>query len=278
VVVVSAGNEGFGSTKLNNPAYDPHILAVGGADGAGTYHFEDDTIQSWSSRGDGTRNPDLVAPGASIVSLRDPGSGLDLAYPTARVANRFFKGTGTSQAAAVVSGAAALVVQQRPDHPPNQVKKLLTGGAQRLQRADPVAQGKGMLDLKAIRDLPTPSVTSAAQPFAFATGTGSLEASRGSIHQQNEAGAVLAGEQDAFGGTWDGRMWSAGSFDGRMWSGGAWNGRMWSGGAWNGRMWSGRMWSSGSWTGRMWSGDSWTGTTWSGRMWSGRMWSGGGWN
>jgi serine protease AprX len=30
VVVVSAGNEGFGSAKLNNPAYDPHVLAGGG--------------------------------------------------------------------------------------------------------------------------------------------------------------------------------------------------------------------------------------------------------
>ncbi|HYN18547.1 MAG TPA: S8 family serine peptidase, partial [Actinomycetes bacterium] len=121
VVVVSAGNEGYGSAKLNNPAYDPHVLAVGGADGAGTYDYKDDTIQSWSSRGDGTRNPDLVAPGASIVSLRDPGSTIDTEHSTARVATRFFKGTGTSQAAAVVSGAAALVIQQRPTITPDQV-------------------------------------------------------------------------------------------------------------------------------------------------------------
>jgi len=278
VVVVSAGNEGFGSAKLNNPAYDPHVLAVGGADGAGTYHFEDDTIQSWSSRGDGTRNPDLVAPGASIVSLRDPGSTIDLEHPAARVATRFFKGTGTSQAAAVVSGAAALVIQQRPTATPNQVKKLLTDGTQRLVNADPVAQGKGMLDLKAIRDLPTPSTTKAAQPFPFATGLGSLEASRGSIRQQNEAGAVLYGEQDAFGGVWDGRRWSGQTFNGTTWSGGSWDGRRWPGGTWNGQAWSGRRWSSGSWTGRRWSGSAWTAGTWSGRTWSGSTWSGGRWS
>jgi hypothetical protein len=282
VVVVSAGNEGFGSTKLNNPAYDPHILAVGGADGAGTYDYADDTIQSWSSRGDGTRNPDLVAPGASIVSLRDPGSTIDTDYPTARVATRFFKGTGTCQAAAVVSGAAALVLQQRPTITPNQVKKLLTGGAQRLSRADPVAQGKGMLDLKFVRDRATPSVSAAAQPFPFATGTGSLEASRGSIHQQDQAGAVLYGEQDAFGAAWDGRRWSGSAWTGVTWTGGTWSGTAFSGGAWNGQVWSGRRWSSGSWTGRRWSGSAWTAGTWSGRMWtgsfwSGRRWSGGGW-
>jgi serine protease AprX len=282
VVVVSAGNEGFGSAKLNNPAYDPHVLAVGGADGAGTYDYKDDTIQSWSSRGDGTRNPDLVAPGASIVSLRDPGSTVDAENPTARVSTRFFKGTGTSQAAAVVSGAAALVIQQRPGITPNQVKKLLTNGAQKLWKADPVAQGKGMLDLKFVRDQPTPAATAANQPFAYATGTGSLEASRGTIHTQNESGAVLAGEQDAFGGGWDGRRWSGQAWTGTTWTGGTWSGSAFTGGAWNGQTWSGRRWSSGSWTGRRWSGSSWTAGSWTGRMWSGsawsgRRWSGGGW-
>jgi serine protease AprX len=282
VVVVSAGNEGFGSTKLNNPAYDPHVLAVGGADGAGTYDYKDDTIQSWSSRGDGTRNPDLVAPGASIVSLRDPGSTIDTEHPTARVATRFFKGTGTSQAAAVVSGAAALIIQQRPTITPNQVKKLLTNGAQKLWKADPVAQGKGMLDLKFVRDQPTPAAVAATQPFAYATGIGSLEASRGSIHQQSQAGATLIGETDAFGGAWDGRRWSGQAWTGTTWTGGAWSGSAFTGGTWNGQVWSGRRWSSGSWTGRRWSGSAWTAGVWTGRMWSGstwsgRRWSGGGW-
>ncbi len=192
------------------------------------------------------------------MGLRDPGSTIDVENPTARVADRFFKGTGTSQAAAVVSGAAALVVQQRPTITPDQVKALLTGGAQRLERADPVAQGNGMLDLKFVRDRATPSVSAAAQGFAYATGTGSLEAARGTTHVQNQAGEILTGEQDAFGGTWEGRMWS----------GGTWNGRMWSG-----RRWSGGTWSGGTWTGRRWSGDD-----WAGRRWSGRRWSGGEWN
>jgi Subtilase family len=283
VVVVSAGNEGFGSTKLNNPAYDPHILAVGGADGAGTYDYKDDTIQSWSSRGDGTRNPDLVAPGASIVSLRDPGSTIDTENPAARVASRFFKGTGTSQAAAVVSGAAALVVQQRPTITPDQVKRLLILGAQRLWRADLVAQGHGMMDLKFVRGLPTPGATTSVQRFAYATGTGSLEASRGSLHTQNEAGALLAGETDAFGAAWDGRRWSGLTWTGTTWAGGTWSGTAFSGGTWNGQVWSGRRWSSGSWTGRRWSGSTWTAGTWAGRRWSGgswagRRWSGGGWS
>jgi hypothetical protein len=252
VVVVSAGNDGDGSAKLNNPAYDPHILAVGGADGGGTYDYKDDTIQGWSSRGDGARNPDLVAPGASILSLRSPGSVIDAENPAARVAGRFFKGTGTSQAAAVVSGAAALVVQQRPSITPDQVKALLTGGAQRLERADPVAQGKGMLDLKFVRDRATPTAAKAAQRFAFSTGTGSLEAARGSSHVEDRAGATLAGETDAFGGAWDGRRWRDAS-----WAGTTWAGDGLTGGTWNGRRWSGRRWRSDDWLGRRWSGGGW---------------------
>ena len=116
-----------------------------------------------------------------------------------------------------------------------------------------------MMDLKFVRDQPTPSATAAAQKFAYATGTGSLEASRGTIHSQDEAGASLTGETDAFGGAWDGRRWSGQTWTGTTWTGGSFTGSAFTGGTWNGRMWSGRRWSSGSWTGRRWSGSAWTG-------------------
>ena len=43
-VVVSAGNEGFGSTKLNDPAFDPYIMAVGASDPNGTPERADDIV------------------------------------------------------------------------------------------------------------------------------------------------------------------------------------------------------------------------------------------
>ena len=99
VVVVAAGNSGFGTPQLNNPAYDPYVIAVGGDDTRGTDDPKDDVIPSWQSRGNTLRHPDLVAPGKSIVSLRDPGSFVDEANPGARVgATRFIKGSGSSQA------------------------------------------------------------------------------------------------------------------------------------------------------------------------------------
>src|SRR5207253_1000920 len=64
----------------------------------------------FSSRGptqDGFSKPDLMEPGISIVSNRAPGSTVDMLHPDARVSNDYFKGTGSSQATAVVSGTGS---------------------------------------------------------------------------------------------------------------------------------------------------------------------------
>ena len=260
-VVVSAGNRGYGSPKLNNPATDPYVLAVGANNPNNTDKVDDDTVPSWSSRGDASRGVDLIAPGKSIISLRVPGSAIDASAPQGRVGERYFRGSGTSQAAAVVSGAAALLLQQRPGLTPDQLKALLISTAKPLKRATGAEQGAGVLALEAARAAKTPAA--ATQTWPAATGTGSLESARGSAHVTDADGVALTGEQDVFGQTWDGRMWS-----GRMWSGDSWTAE-----GWLGRMWSGRMWSGDSWTGRMWSGRMWSGDTWSGRMWTGNAWS-----
>jgi serine protease AprX len=180
VVVVAAGNSQFGSPALNNPAYDPYVIAVGASDTKGTFDTSDDVVPDWSARGDGVRNPDVVAPGRSITSLRAPGSYIDQNHPEGRVSSRLFKGSGTSQAAAVVSGAAALLLQQRPNATPDQVKALLKATASKMPVADAQAQGSGVVNLKAAAKAPTPLL--AVQAFPRATGLGSLELARGTGH------------------------------------------------------------------------------------------------
>jgi serine protease AprX len=273
VVVVAAGNTGFGSAKLNNPAYDPFVIAVGATDTKGTLTMDDDVVPSWSAKGDANRRPDLVAPGASLVSLRDPGSYIDVQHPTAVFEDRFFKGTGTSQAAAVVSGATALLIQQRPGITPDQVKALLTSTATPLKSV-PAGQGAGQLNLATALHAPTPN---SVQTYPQATGTGSLEAARGTVHVVAD-GVELAGEQDIFGATWDGVSWSTASLAGVSWSGGTWNGNDWTGVSWSGVSWSGVSWSGVSWSGVSWSGVSWSGVSWSGVSWSGVSWSGVSWS
>ena len=65
---------------------------------------------------DPTHPVDLLAPGESILSLRDQGSYIDNTYPTARVGTTLFRGSGSSQASAVVTGAAALLLDKYPTH------------------------------------------------------------------------------------------------------------------------------------------------------------------
>jgi serine protease AprX len=277
VVVVAAGNAGFGNAQLNDPANDPYVISVGADDPLGTNGISDDTVPSWSSRGSSTRHPDLVAPGAHVVSLRDPGSYLDQSKPSAVVANRFFRGSGTSQAAGVVSGAAALLLQQRPSLTPDQVKCLLTNTASKLPGVavtDP-GQGAGLINVSAAMQAGTPTCQ---QGWPTATGLGSLDQARGTAHVVSPDGVTLSGEQDIFGNPWDGASWSGASWSGASWSGGLWNGASWSGASWSGASWSGASWSGASWSGASWSGASWSGASWSGASWSGASWSGASWS
>src|SRR3954462_15813417 len=183
VVVVAVGNEGFGTQKVNNPAYDPYLIAVGSDDTKGTASVADDTVSTFSNDGDGPRNPDVIAPGEHVVSLRSPNSFLDQSHPAAAIENRFFRGSGTSQATAVVSGAAALLLSQRPDLTPDQVKAILMGSAQHLPDASAAEQGSGLINLAAAMKAPTPN---AVQNYPRSTGNGSLEAARGSVHGEVE--------------------------------------------------------------------------------------------
>jgi hypothetical protein len=264
VVVVSAGNSGFGTAQLNNPAYDPYVIAVGADDTRGTDDPKDDVIPAWQTRGNATRHPDLVAPGKSLISLRDPGSFVDEANPGARVgSSRFFRGSGSSQAAAVVSGAVATILEQHPELTPDQVKALLITTSVPLPNADPVAQGAGLINLHRAREAKISTIGDAVQTWPRSSGTGSLQLARGSVLTEDE-GVVLQGEQTIFGDAWNGGSWATSSFEGTSWTDGAWNGRTWSGRTWSGESWSGRTWSGRTWSGRTWSGNGWSAGEWGG--------------
>jgi len=239
-VVVAAGNRGASAGHLSNPARDPLVLAVGAADSVGNRMPDDDIAVDFSSHGDGSRNPDIVAPGRSIVSLRSPGSYIDDTHVSARVGDRFFRGSGTSQAAAITSGAVALVLQLHPDATPDQVKALLNGSAIMLPKGgDATAQGHGLLDLAAARtqDLPTattPAMDPGPDGHPLTLGTdgstvhvsafaGTAELSIDLIH----AHAASALHTNEVSGDWDGSSWS-----GSSWSDGSWSGSSWSDDSW----------------------------------------------
>jgi serine protease AprX len=246
VVVAAAGNAGFApSGSLSDPANDPYLIAVGAADTQGTTSIGDDSVATFSQNGV-KRKPDLVAPGVHVVSLRDPGSYVDATYgTTGQVGTRFFRGSGTSQATAVVSGAAALLLSQRPWLTPDQVKMLLDSTATQLSGQSANAQGNGELNLSAAL---TAVPSTVPQSYTKSTGTGSLEAARGGSHVADPAtGVELTGEQDIMGHEWTPSTWAPAASAGTTWSGGVWNGTTWSGTTWSGTTWSGTTWSNDTW-------------------------------
>jgi serine protease AprX len=286
VVVVSVGNDGATAARVTMPAANPYVIAVGAADPNGTDERGDDRVATFSSRGSLQRHADVLAAGRSLVSLRVPGSFLDTAYPAARVADatgqqRLFRGSGTSQAAAVVSGSVALLLQQRPKLAPDQVKRLLMQSADPVLGADPIAAGSGQVDIAEAAGLTEPK--DAVQTWPAATGLGSLELSRGSSHvADGTTGMLLTGERDIFGVAWVPASWAPASRAGKAWSAGTWNGSVWtgkdfSGASWTSRTWGGAVWSGRSWAGRSWAGAAWAGRSWAGGAWSGRSWAAGTW-
>lgn len=282
VVVAAAGNTGYqrrkGAPGLADPAYNPYIIGVGGFDPMGTASFSDDVMgpYSASSAGCGScKNPDFVAVGSHIQGLRVPGGYLDQTHPEGRIGDRYFRGSGTSQAAAITSGAVALILSKYPGLTPDQVKRFITANAKKVPGADSQAQGAGEINLT---QLATKTPGAYSQRFTNGTGAGSIEASRGSDHVSSDGVTPLTGEQDIFGAPFNAAAVAASGASGTSWVGGSWNGRSWSGDGWSGRSWSGRSWSGNDWAGRSWSGRSWSGRSWSAGGWSAGTWSGGSWS
>jgi serine protease AprX len=137
VVVAAAGNDGRDNTFNTNgygtigaPGNDPFVITVGAIKTMGTTVRTAALIASYSSKGptaiDHIVKPDLVAPGNLVVSIVDPGSTLDVEYPGNEAYNGdYFTLSGTSMATPMVSGAAALMLQNQPGLTPGQVKARL---------------------------------------------------------------------------------------------------------------------------------------------------------
>jgi serine protease AprX len=272
-VVASAGNRGPDGNTINKPGDDPFIMTVGAMDNHGTPDRSSGTVapfSSWGSPG-GFMKPDVVAPGTTIVSLRAQGSTVDSVYPEARIGDAYFKGTGTSQAAAIVSGVAALMLQANPWLSPDQVKGALIKTAFRNASYRWPTAGAGVIDVGSAIQAGlkgTGGIGSTNAGIVPSTGTGSLEASRGSFHVNADVDGdgvpdLVTGEMDALGQPWPAMSWSAHAWETSPWSERTAVTPGWSAVSWSALSWSGTTWSAVSW-----SAVSWSAVTWSSDMWS----------
>ncbi len=109
IYVIAAGNEGVDAEHVS-PAHVEEAITVGAYDNASRF-------ASYSNFG---HKVDILAPGTDVISL----------YTDARRPNRFALMSGTSMAAAHVTGAVAVFLQQNPHANAQQVEAALAQSGQ----------------------------------------------------------------------------------------------------------------------------------------------------
>lgn len=215
VVVVSAGNNG--TDTLYPPANDPFVITVGAVDDKGTASISDDAVTSFSaySNENGMKKPDLVAPGRNIVSLMGNTNGvIPTAHPANKVDNTYFRMSGTSVAAPMVAGAAALLIEDEPNLTADQVKyRLMATASKSWSGYNANTAGAGYLDV-----------------YAAVTGKTTNSANTGIDASQ----LLWTGSQPV---TWGSVAWNSVAWNSVAWNSVAWNSVAWNSVAWNSDYW-----------------------------------------
>jgi serine protease AprX len=217
VVVVSAGNNG--TATLYPPANDPFVITVGATNDAGTVSLTDDAVASFSAYGtteSGFAKPDLVAPGQNIIGVLPDNDKLNMgkAHPSNRIDQTFFKMSGTSVSAPMVSGAVALLLQDEPNLNPDQVKYRLMATANKTWPGYTVTKaGAGYLDI-----------------YAAVSGTTTQSSNTGI-----NASQLLWTGSDPI--TWGSVNWNSVNWNSVNWNSVNWNSVNWNSVNWNSDYW-----------------------------------------
>lgn len=137
IVVVAAGNMGPERGTITTPGISRKVITVGCSDDEQEVRVMGRRMVNYSGRGPTSAcvcKPDLVAPGASVISCSNRSGGYAVK-------------SGTSMSTPIVSGAIALLLEKYPDMSNRDVKIFLKDrvrdlGLPRNQ------QGWGMLDIE----------------------------------------------------------------------------------------------------------------------------------
>jgi serine protease AprX len=216
VVVASAGNKGSGA--IYPPANDPFVITVGAVDDKGTATLKDDNLASFSAYGNienGSVKPDLVSPGKNITArLVNQNMGLAAAHPSNKVGTQYFRMSGTSMAAPMVSGAVALLLQDEPGLNPDQVKYRLMATANKTWAGyNATTAGAGYLDI-----------------YAAVNGTSTETANTGIFASQ----MLSTGSEPI---TWGSAGWNSAGWNSAGWNSAGWNSAGWNSAGWNSDYW-----------------------------------------
>ncbi|HHZ01947.1 MAG TPA: S8 family peptidase [Tissierellia bacterium] len=139
IVIAAVGNSGPMRNTILSPATSRYVISVGALNDRNTESPYSE-IAEFSSRGptlDRIRKPDLIAPGVDIISLSN------------KNLNGYTNLSGTSMSAPMVSGAAALLLNENPNYNHFDIKKKLLSACYRI-KASSYDQGAGVLDISRI--------------------------------------------------------------------------------------------------------------------------------
>jgi serine protease AprX len=207
---------------ITSPGNSPAALTVGAVDPHGTAVRSDDTIARYSSRGptryDLVLKPDLVAPGSGVVSAEAAGAYLATARPERHVAgtgaDAYLRLSGTSMAAAVVSGAVALTFEQRRNLTPIETKAVLQLTSSQIRGEGLVATGAGSLNI-----LDASAFLASANASPITNIAGEPVRRSGLIFQEfEEQGRSLESLRPVLKGKPSGIVWSTEASDTIIWS------------------------------------------------------------
>ena len=257
VVVTSAGNNG--SAQLYPPANDPYVITVGATDDRATVTLDDDIVAGFSAYGvtaDGYSKPELVAPGTNIVGYL-PGDLLiilRMLFGNHVVDYDYFRMSGTSMSAPIVSGAVALLVQDEPDLTPDQVKHRLMATANRnWPNYSQMYAGAGYLDV-----------------HAAVYGTTTEEANSGIVPTDVLAKmALIAAWAGASGDSinWESVNWDSVNWDSVNWDSVNWDSVNWDSVNWDSVNWDSVNWDSVNWDSVNWDSVNWDSVNWDSVNW-----------
>jgi serine protease AprX len=258
VVVAAAGNysqNGQQTTVAYAPGNDPFIVTVGASDLNGTpATVADDFAAPWSAYGytlDGFAKPELGAPGRALIGPVPQASTMAKEHPERIVYSGYMWMSGTSFAAPVVSGAAALVLAHHPEWTPDQVKGALMLSAQPTAALGN-ALGIGAVDAKgAVQVVNPPNPNLALVQFVGSDGTGGL--------------------------AFDAASWAATAQADASWNSASWNSASWNAASWSTASWANASWAAASWAAASWNSASWAAASWSAASWNAASWAAAAW-
>jgi serine protease AprX len=253
-VVAAVGNYGFPDRPSGvpfAPANDPFVITVGASDTGRSVSTWDDVAAPWSAYGytlDGFAKPDVAAPGRYMVGPVPTTSTLYAERPDHIVEPGYMELSGTSFAAPIVSGIAALILGRHPEFTPDQVKGALMIGAKPLPKAADLSEGVGEVNAgRSIERQNPPNPNMALDAFIVsdpATGAPVFDAASWAAKARSDASWASASWSDA---SWSSASWASASWAEASWSDASWASASWASGASAAASWADLSLASASW-------------------------------